>query len=269
MTDIQTTYLFISMFLGVSATVKAFEVAALGEALEEGGALYWPVVGAEWLKATPLNGMLGQMYRRNGMFFLGALALLCTASIITVFFQSQDVTTLRVIAVVLFGCHVALYYRQDLGTDGADQMSFIISCTVLLCFAFSTNETIHLIGILFIAAQLCIAYLASGISKLFSKSWRSGEAASGVLSTVTYGNSLTRAHIKNHKTLALLICWATILWESLFPAIFFFDGTLFLIGIACAGLFHVMVATIMGLNAFIWAFGAAYPAVIYVGFHVL
>ena len=40
--------------------------------------------------------------------------------------------------------------------------------------------------------------------------------------------------------------------------------TLCLIALGCAGLFHVGVARIMGLNTFLWSFAATFPATYWV-----
>lgn len=265
MSDLVLTYALISILLGVSVLVKSLEVYSLGSNLEKGGALDWGVVGPEWLQRSNISWIFERIYSRSGMFYISAFSFLVLILLFYNLFVLKDEFFGRIIGIPLCLLHILNYYRQDLGTDGADQMSFIIAITVLLCFSFSTDEVIQIIGVAFISGQLIIAYLASGFSKLFSESWRTGKAAKGVLSTVTYGNGWTSSFIAKSRYVPLIICWSTIAWEILFPAIFFFDGYVFLFGLTVGVIFHLLVATVMGLNAFVWAFGAAYPAVYYLG----
>ena len=45
------------------------------------------------------------------------------------------------------------------------------------------------LGDTFIAAQVLLAYFASGLSKIVSGVWRNGRVMSGILSTKGYGSS--------------------------------------------------------------------------------
>lgn len=65
-----------------------------------------------------------------------------------------------------------------------------------------------------------------------------------------------------HRTLALLLTWGVILLAALFPLAFFAPPMILLGALAAMLIFHVATAVFMRLNAFPWAFAAAYPAVV-------
>lgn len=60
------------------------------------------------------------------------------------------------------------------------------------------------------------------------------------------------------------MAWAVIAFEVLFPLSLCFGSTGAIVGMAVAGSFHLATAVLMGLNSFLWAFLAAFPAYYYV-----
>ena len=161
--------------------------------------------------------------------------------------------------------NLLLIFRHSFGLDGADQMSIIILLTILLCNTFVRHPEIQRLGLYFIGAQLIVSYVAAGIAKLYSREWRSGIAITGILNTYTYGSNFTRSVICQSKPASVALCWATILFESLFPLAIFLPTEWILGVIALGVLFHLSIAVVMGLNDFLWAFGAAYPGFYLIG----
>jgi hypothetical protein len=54
-----------------------------------------------------------------------------------------------------------------------------------------------------------------------------------------------------------------VLWESVFPIALLVPPKILLLILAMGLIFHISCAWVMGLNTFIWAFLATYPAVIF------
>jgi len=63
--------------------------------------------------------------------------------------------------------------------------------------------------------------------------------------------------------LAITLSWAIIVFECSFFLVFFIDLKYVMILLAMGVLFHLTNAIVMGLNGFLFAFTAAYPAVFY------
>jgi len=208
-------YLYTCILLSISGGVKAFEMASLKQVLSSQGLFDWDLIGPRWMRASRVSFLFRRIYSAQGMIGLGAASLCCFSGCLLIILGLIDPSFLRIFGLVILGVMVLLYYRQDLGTDGADQMSLLISIAVAVCFCLTNSDVLQKIGILFIAGQLCVSYWASGLSKLLSRSWRQGTAARGVLSTYTYGNSFTRNLLEKFALASLLICWATIGWEVL------------------------------------------------------
>src|SRR5690606_7252380 len=131
------------------------------------------------------------------------------------------------------------------GSDGSDQMNNLILITLFLCTSPFTNENVVFIGIVFIVAQSCLSYFVAGITKLFSKSWRSGEAVKEIFKTRTYGSEKVYNYIKDRRSLNVFLCWSVILMESLFPLVLLLPIEWALLFLAWGFTFHLLNALIM------------------------
>jgi hypothetical protein len=158
---------------------------------------------------------------------------------------------------------VLFQFRRAFGDDGSDQMSFIIIATMLLFLGPFTGDTTKEIGLYFIAIQSCISYATSGIAKLVSKTWRTGQAVYKILNTAAYGSQSISSYLKGKTALGYLLCWSTIIFESLFPLSIVASGPFLWMFLIWGFFFHLSIAFVMGLNSFLWAFISTYPAIIY------
>jgi hypothetical protein len=147
------------------------------------------------------------------------------------------------------------------GGDG--QLALIalsaVSITTLVC-----DSSVDHAGLIFIAFQLSLAYFVSGIHKLRSEVWRSGRAMSTIMATQTFGTPSFGEWLAQRRIIALFMSWSVILWEVTFPVALIAPASISVAYLICGCLFHISVAVLMGLNRFVWAFGALYPAIVYV-----
>jgi hypothetical protein len=171
----------------------------------------------------------------------------------------QCATLLVLVATAWF-----LTKRTWLGEDGADQMGQLVSIGALLMAAgLALGQTaLSFAGALLIAGQLAISYFFAGFSKLLSAEWRRGQAVVGVMGTHSYGHTLGARFAGGSAVLSIGFCWLVFGLETLFPLMLLLPHDLFLVALAVFFLFHLGTAYFMGLNTFVWAFAAAYPAAI-------
>lgn len=161
--------------------------------------------------------------------------------------------------IVVFGCSLLIHLRLTYGLDGSDQMQNVI-WGGLSVVAIATSSTLEEIALIFVAAQLLLAYLTSGLAKAVSREWRSGRAMTGILSTEAYGSSFTYATVKV-PTVAFFAAWSVILFETVAAPVAFLGTAGLITVIASALVFHAGVAIVMRLNSFFWAFAAPLPSV--------
>jgi hypothetical protein len=155
------------------------------------------------------------------------------------------------------------------GEDGSHQMLTILSVAFAISLLLSFADGLPEAGLYFVGAQSCLAYGTAGVAKLISPVWRRGEAIKGVLSTRTHGIVGPAILMQRHSMLALATCWATITFEVAFILAPVMPQPVLISLLATAAIFHLMSAYVMGLNGFLWSFGATYPAILFLNQSVL
>lgn len=150
--------------------------------------------------------------------------------------------------------HLISMKRLVYGLDGADQMHSVMWFGLALS-AFSPAAALTLI-----AGQSLLSYEIAGIAKLAGPTWRSGQAAGAIASTSSYGTQRLWPIVARW---SLVLSWATILFEIGGPLLALVNPIGALLFVVAAVGFHIGIAVTMGLNNFVWAFGAALPAVVW------
>ncbi|WP_412079587.1 hypothetical protein ACLF6K_39310 (plasmid) [Streptomyces xanthophaeus] len=257
--SMEAAYLACSRVAGVWVVISSAErLATLSEigaggifdprvnamsALRKGGAAYTILKNVGTLHHTLLLTRLTA----------GLVLLLGPIFLVVIGWPIVAITTLLAGRLVTYG-----------GDDGSDQMLAIMSVTFAVVLPLGiADPRIAQAGLYFIGAQACLAYSAAGIAKLISPEWRSGVAIRGILSTRTYGLERAARMVQRHPVLALGLASTTIAFECafLFAPVLPSAALLFLLVVAAA--FHASTAVAMGLNGFLWAFVATYPAIVF------
>lgn len=150
--------------------------------------------------------------------------------------------------------------RSPFGGEGSDQVLLIVVVT-LAAVAVAPSPMVVQVGLWFIAAQACLAYLTSGVFKIASPVWWDGSALLGVISTQSWGNPLLAGWLRRRPVVNRWLSRLVGFGEACFPLILAAPPPL-LPYLLIAGVgFHLLVAAVMGLNCFVWAFAATYPAI--------
>jgi len=170
----------------------------------------------------------------------------------------------------LVGLAAAMVLQRFLipyGGDGSDDMARVLTVTLAVAYAVSTTSAAVRIALVFIAAQLCLAYGASGISKLFGGTWRSGTAVPRILHTAFGHAGLTRSALDRWPNAGKTITWLVIAFEVAFPIGIVLGGWFAAAALAGAAAFQLSIAISMGLNRFTPWFVAAFPATAWTACH--
>jgi len=169
--------------------------------------------------------------------------------------------TVRMVAnAYLAGTQVLIYPRHLFGTDGSDQVSFLVQTAAALGRAGGTEAT-RTAAVQFIGAQTVLAYGASGWAKLPGEAWRSGDALLKIMRTRTYGDEWFYEKLQRYPAAARTLCHAVLAIECGFPLLMLKRGKYIEAGLLVMGGFHLANARFMGLSRFAWAFMSTYPAV--------
>lgn len=160
----------------------------------------------------------------------------------------------------LVGTQMLVYPRHLFGTDGSDQVSFLVQSAAALGRAGGTDAS-RLAAVQFIGAQTVLAYGASGWAKLPGDAWRSGDALVKIMRTQTYGDQWFFTLLERYPNASRGLCHAVLAIECAFPLLLLKRGRYIDAGLLVMGGFHLANARFMGLSRFAWAFMSTYPAV--------
>ncbi|WP_314172582.1 hypothetical protein [Streptomyces winkii] len=159
---------------------------------------------------------------------------------------------------------VAVYPRHHYGTDGSDQLSFLVQSAAMVARIGGRQPALVDSCLWYVALQATLSYATSGYVKIASPVWRSGEALPGIMRTETYGDGKVYDLMRRYPKASRKLAHAVLAMECAFPAVFLANGRLTPAMLAGLGSFHVVNARVMGLSRFVWAFLATYPAILYV-----
>lgn len=160
----------------------------------------------------------------------------------------------------LAATQVLIYPRHLYGTDGSDQVSFLVQTAAAMGRVGGTDTT-RKAAVQFIGAQTVLSYGASGWAKLPGPAWRSGDALVKIMRTQTYGDQGFYETIERWPAAARMLCHGVLALECAFPLLLLKRGKYIDLGLATMGMFHLANARYMGLSRFAWAFMSTYPAV--------
>ncbi|MFC9892553.1 hypothetical protein ACFVMC_02550 [Nocardia sp. NPDC127579] len=238
---------------GLGAAYSAFRDLRAGREYAAGGLLSWEVVGAGRSRSLR-RVMAWPVYR-----WVLAAQLVAGGCGVAVFALSAPAAA--ALAWVLAGCCAVTLYRSGHGLDGADQMSAL--STVVAAGVLTVGGDVGRLLLIFLAGQLILSYLIAGVAKLASPVWRDGSCLPQILSTETFGSPGLAAVLRARPALATLMGWFVIGFEVLFVLACVLPGAPLWAFLAAGLLLHLGIAITMGLINFLFAFTAAYPALIY------
>ncbi|MEV6705714.1 alpha/beta fold hydrolase [Micromonospora wenchangensis] len=164
---------------------------------------------------------------------------------------------------VLTGSQAALHAQHLYGSDGADQVSFLVQALTTAARAGQRRPAVVDACLWFVALQSVLSYTVSGWAKLPSETWRSGRALPGITRTLTYGDPQVWQLMRRYPRLTKLAAHGVLAMECAFPLAYAAKGRPAPYLLATAGAFHLVNARVMGLGRFFWAFTSTYPAVAY------
>ena len=175
-----------------------------------------------------------------------ALALLQLAAAATLWLDAPEP------AIAAFVATLAIAYRsRGSYNGGSDSMLLVVALGLAIARLGSPR-----VGYGYIALQLALSYVLAGVAKLRDRGWRAGTALPLIVALPHYGvpprlaSLLARARLAGYAMLA---------FELTFPLAFVAPRPYAVVAIA----FHLANAASFGLNRFLWAWLAAWPAVFY------
>jgi hypothetical protein len=250
-----------AMLLGVGQVVTTLEYLWIRSEFGDGGVYAWSVLRFARPRRHPtMEKLRDTLFGRAGMVALLGLRLLLAVTL--VLFAS--VTWLATIAVVaLAAVLLAFNVRVPWGMDGADNV-FVHVTLGLAAYALARLFDAPSVGLYYIAAYAGLAYVTSGVTKLSDAAWRSGVALGWVVNLQVFGARWAVEFLAPRPRLRQVLSWSVMLGEVSAPLAVLLPAHGIALVLVAGLAFHATMAVCMGLNTFVWAFLATYPAVLLV-----
>lgn len=260
--DLDSTYRLIVILASAGVLIASLEFLTIRGEFEDSGLFSWDVLRT-MSKTTFSAGTGRPRFLVSHPFCVPALAgTRALAALLLVFFSSNHALgTACIVAIVAVS--IVMFWRAPLGQDGSDQMSLITFTALAVYNLFPRDVHVAQASLWFIAIQGCLSYFVAGIAKVISPVWRSGEAVRRIVSTRTYGSTGSASLVRGRDGACMALSWFVMLFECSFPLALAFGQTGFVVFAVLGICFHITNAMIMGLNTFVWAFLATYPAILF------
>jgi hypothetical protein len=246
--------------IALAAALQTLELFQIREAFSSRGIWRWETLEAE----LPMMGLL---LGHPGFLVVLALRLVSSAGLGLASFGALPAQWALASAAVLAvsSALVSLRWRGTFN-GGSDYMTLIVIGACLVARASGGAPLVVAGCHWYVALQACLSYLVAGVAKARQAEWRTGRALSGFLGSSYYGVPRQVRSLARNRRLMLACSWAIMVFECSFPASLLGPSpAAAFVGLAL--LFHLGNAYALGLNRFLWAWAAAYPALLWCAGH--
>jgi len=260
--NIGNIYRLTSFFLSIGLLIGALEDLYTFPIFQSNGLLSWKV--SRVLLRWSCKGGIAKCvhFFLNDFSFKMSIYLRIVGSTLLFVFALFNVVS-PVLFIALLVLNMFVFLRTPYSLDGGYQMSIMVLLGTSLGSLWGLDSKLAQFGLFFIGAQLAACYMISGVTKLVSPIWRRSYAMNAVFATKTYGHPFIYNLISRSPWIGRFATWSVILFEILFFTVFFFNPWMSFLFLFMGFLFHLGNAIFMGLNDFLFAFLAAYPAFVY------
>ncbi len=149
---------------------------------------------------------------------------------------------------------------------GSDSMLFQVQLGLLVICLGNVAPVAVRVGLGWIAAQSVLSYFLAAVAKLRNRSWWSGRALQNLFaSTGPYALLPAVRPWAANRSRCRWLGWGVMLLQFAAPAVLVLPVEVRWILIALLGAFHLANAFVIGLNRFVWAWFATYPALLVAG----
>jgi len=187
------------------------------------------------------------------------LRLLCAIAIpVAILFHQSILVLLFIITAI----NLIMQVRNSQSNDGSDQMAVVCFIALALANAINTDSS-KSFALFFIAAQASLAYGTSGFLKMQKKGWYTGEYATEVLKTSSYGDKNVLEIALKRRSIAKVLGIMVVYGDCLLSLAFAFPPNICIFILFFGVFLHIGIGRIMGLNTFMWSYIATYPAILF------
>jgi hypothetical protein len=210
--------------------------------------------------ASPL---IGALYTFPN--FLYVIALQGVAALLLLGFPGHGIIRPVALTAILIIFLFSRLRHQPYGMVGADSMNLLVFGALGLREIAPDTTTQGCLW--FIAFQSCLSYSTNGMLKLASPHWRRGKVLWHIAHHALYGSARLARVLRAYPAVGKWLDWSVIGCELAFPFVLLVGHPACWIFLGWGLLFHMLTAVVMGLNTFLFAWAATYPAIVFMALH--
>lgn len=244
--------------LAFSVLLQTIEMIGLRRYWADTGIWSWATLAQDYDQTPLLKKILASLLNERafwmvlGVRFLASAAVLSTAAnvwMLGALFATTWLTSIR--------------WRGTLN-GGSDSMTLVVALAVWIGELGREQPIITAVALGYVAVQLTASYFVAGLVKIRSPSWRNGTALAEFFKTPGYDSppEWIRRLAQPSGNVAKITGYLIILFECAFPMAWL-SPSWCMCFIGAAFVFHVLNFFVFGLNRFVFAWLAAYPALIF------
>lgn len=233
--------------LSSSLLIQCFELYSLCDRIAPNNPWSWVHVRNDFKHwPLPLLFILDRIYQENFKSLILLQLVLAFLLPLAPSFAAPILTALYIL--------ITLRFRGSFN-GGSDSMSMM----TLIGLNFALHESATTIGFHLIGFYSTVSYFIAGLVKLKNKYWRSGFALKIFLTQSNYWIPETIQELAQQRIFTIPASFLLIFFECSFPIVWLLPSlTKFYVAGAC--IFHIVNYFCLGLNRFVFAWLATYPA---------
>jgi hypothetical protein len=241
--------------IAIALVLQTIELISLHKLFSASGVWAWQTIKQDFnMYSRPLKKCLELTLGNRGFKLILCLQLICSVLLLV---QSHSILLLVVLITTTL---ISVRFRGTFN-GGSDSMTLVVvsAAFVASLWPAATSSALWYIGI-----QTGLSYFVAGNVKLKEPRWRNGETLRALLTFANYSlPQRVKVWIRSaRKSQLQAASWLAISFECFFPIVFI--SQTFCLAYLMAGLvFHLSNVYILGLNRFLFAWLATYPAIFY------
>jgi len=232
----------------IAVAVGTLELLAVRRAFADDGIWRWSTLSAE---LRPLRRLLA--YRP---FVALLVCRLACAALLLVGVHGPVAPALWVMTVL-----VNLRFRGTYN-GGSDLMTMVVLTGLVVAHLGHRSPVVVGGALLYVAAQATLSYLVSGVAKMRNPEWRRGHALAAFVARPDFAVPPRVRWALGGDPRATAASWAVMTFECTFP-LALAGVRIAWVFVALAVVFHLANIAVFGLNRFLLAWAASWPAVIF------
>lgn len=251
----QLITLWIRSILACSLLIQSFEMLSIAKSIT-------PEHPWSWQNSFPsFQHKKGLIYQSLRILFENKFSSLIMAQIFLVILLPFFNSPLLILSLSLSALLINVRFR-GVFNGGSDYMTMVTLLGLLASSIILENDLPSRWGLYYIGIQCILSYFIAGVVKIKNSTWRNGQALKIFISSTNYAVPAKIKQIAHSNILLIAASWFVMMWECLFPLCWLWPKTTpFFLGIAFV--FHIGNFICFGINRFVFAWLAAYPAVLY------